>query len=142
MPRTRDLGKFQVTAPQIEPEKPQKRSRGRDGIFMRRGAFWISYVDAQGRRKQRKTAAYTLTQAREMRAAELAKAEKARVLGYTPPTEATFTEVMPRYLKHQHARLTASAYERTRGILETHLKPVFGTMRLAEIRRGRATLHH
>jgi len=115
--------------------KPQKRSRGRDGIFMRRGAFWISYVDAQGRRKQRKTQAYTLTQARSLREAELAKAEKARVLGYTEPSESTFGEVMPRYLKHQRARLSATAYERTRGTLESHLEPVFGTMRLADIRR-------
>jgi integrase len=48
----------------------------------------------------------------------------------------TFAEFSPRYLKHQKARLTPKAYERSRGISETHLRQAFGSSRLAEVRRG------
>jgi hypothetical protein len=65
----------------------------------------------------------------------LENAEKARLLGYTPPTKDTFAEFLPRYLQHQKARLTPAAYERTRGIVETHLRPYFGQTQLSLIRR-------
>src|SRR5947207_661998 len=113
------------------------RKKDRDGVFQRKGAFWISYNDAQGRRHQRKLkGVISLTKARELRNAELARAEKSRTLGYTEPTKDTFAEIIPRYLKHQEARLTPRAYERSRGIVEEHLKASFGNMRLAEIRRA------
>jgi integrase len=112
------------------------KKRDRDGIFTRKGSFYISYTDARGRRVQRKLkGVVSRTKAKEMRNAELAKVEKARTLGYTEPTKDTFAEVIPRYLKHQKARVTPEVYERTRGIVETHLKASFGTMRLASIRR-------
>lgn len=113
-----------------------KTTKGRDGIFSRRGHLYISYTDALGRRKQRKTNAPTLQQARAIRERELHLAEKARVLGYNPPGRETFTEVIPRYLQHQKARLTRAAFGRTKGIIETHLKTTFGPMRLSEIRKG------
>ena len=118
---------------------PRAKKNDRDGVYQRRDreGFWISIIDNQGRRRLRKLkGAHTLTQARDLRSAELARVEKARVLGYTPPGKETLAEVMPRYLNHQRARLTAAAYARTKGILETHLKESFGTMRLADIRRG------
>ena len=116
---------------------PRAKKNDRDGVFMRRGCYHISFVDSQGRRKQRKLkGAHTLTQARELRNAELARVEKSRTLGYTPPGKEMFSEVMPRYLAHQRARLTAAAYERTRGIVEGHLKNSFGPVRLADVRRG------
>lgn len=74
-----------------------KGKKNRDGVFERRGSFWISYNDAQGRRKQRKLrGAHTLTQARSLRDAELRNVEKARVLGYAPPGKETFAEIIPR----------------------------------------------
>src|SRR5579872_51868 len=113
-----------------------KRKRDRDGVFIRRGAYYISFIDAQGRRKQRKLKGVTsLTTAKSLRAKELENAEKARLLGYTPPTKDTFAEFVPRYLKHQEARLTVAAYERTRGIVEDHLQPTFRPMKLALIRK-------
>src|SRR5208283_828950 len=118
---------------------PRAKRNDRDGIYERRdrAGYWISVIDTQGRRRQRKLkGAHTLTQARDLRNAELARVEKSRVLGYTPPGKETFAEVMPRYLAHQSARLTAAAYARTKGIVETHLKESFGPMKLAEIRRG------
>ncbi len=115
---------------------PRQKVRDRDGIFVRKGSFYISFIDAQGRRKQRKSSAHTLTQARTLRAKELEKAEKARVLGYTPPGKETFAEITKRYLNHQKARLTPRAYERSRGVVEGHLKDVFGPIKLADIRRA------
>ena len=106
-------------------------------MFVRRGCYWISFNDAQGRRKQRKLrGAHTLTQARSLRDAELRNVERVRVLGYTPPGKETLAEIIPRYLAHQRARLTAGAYTRTRGIVGSHLKNAFGQLRLADIRRG------
>ena len=118
---------------------PRAKRNDRDGIYERRdrAGYWISVIDTQGRRRQRKLkGAHTLTQARDLRNAELARVEKSRVLGYTPPGKETFAEVMPRYLAHQRARLTAAAYARTKGIVESHLKSSFGPVRLADIRRG------
>lgn len=115
------------------------RKRERDGIFTRKdrpGAFYGSWTDASGRRRKRKLDAHTLQQARGVLAAERAKAEKARVLGYTPPGKETFAEIAPRYLKHQRARLTPRAYERTRGVVEGQLKSAFGTIKIANIRRA------
>lgn len=112
------------------------KTKDRDGIHMRNGRYAISYKDAQGRRRNLSTNAQTLTQARNLRAQILQDAEKARVLGYAPPSEDTFAEFVPRYLKHQKARLTPRAYERSRGIAESHLKAAFGAMRLAEVRRA------
>src|SRR5215470_19391538 len=108
----------------------------RDGVFIRRGSYYISFTDAQGRRKQRKLKGVcSLTEAKKLRNKELENAEKARLLGYTPPTKDTFGEFVPRYLKHQQARLTPAAYERTRGIVESHLKPSFGQFQMALIRK-------
>jgi integrase len=113
-----------------------EKKRDRDGIFLRQGSYYISFTDAQGRRKQRKLKGVTsLTTARALRAKELENAEKARLLGYTPPTKDTFAAFIPRYLKHQAARLSPAAYERTRGIVEDHLKPEFGTIQLSLFRK-------
>lgn len=118
---------------------PRGKKRDRDGIFERSdrpGAFYGSWIDAAGRRRRRKLDAYTLQQARNVLAGEKAKAEKARVLGYMPPGKETFAEIAIRYLRHQKARLTPGAYERTRGVIEGHLKAAFGSVKLANIRRA------
>src|SRR5579872_1354017 len=112
------------------------KTSDRDGVFIRRGSYWINFIDYQVRRKQRKLKGVTsLTTAKALRAKELENAEKARLLGYTPPTKDTFAEFVPRYVKHQEARLTPAAYERTRGIVELHLRPHFGQMQLSLVRR-------
>jgi integrase len=99
----------------------------RDGIYQRkdRPGYWISWMDAQGRRRYRKTDAGTLAEARAARAAELVRVEQARILGFTPPGDDTFEELATRYLAHQLVRLTAKSYEREKLIVENHLKPAF-----------------
>lgn len=114
----------------------RKSARARDGVYERndRSGFWISLTDAQGRRRCRKTDAQNITQAKQIRAAELLRVEQARILGFTPPGDETFAEVAARYLQYQKARLTPKAYEREQSIMNNHLKPFFNCP-LAAIRR-------
>jgi integrase len=107
----------------------------RDGISTYKGKFRISYIDGQGRRKQKKIEASTITQARTIRAAMMIEAERQRALGYIPPSEDSFTKFAVDYLKHQKARISPKGYERCQGIIEKRLKPVFGAKRLSDIRR-------
>lgn len=116
---------------------PRAKKRDRDGVFTRKGSFYISFTDAQGRRRQKKArGAHTLQQARNKRESEISDVEYALKYGIAPPTKETFGEIITRYLQHQKARLTPRAYERTRGIVEGHLKSAFGTMQLSKIRRA------
>jgi integrase len=98
-----------------------------DGVYTRgdRRGYWITWVNAQGRRRRRKTHARTLEQARKARAAELVRVEQAKCLGFTPPSEDSFVVIAKRFLAHQKARLTPKSYEREQGIVDEHLNPFF-----------------
>jgi len=89
---------------------PQKR----DGVYQRkdRPGWWISWTDAQGRRRCRKTDAANITQAKQIRSAELLRAEQAKMLGHNPPGAETFEDIAERYLKYQKARLAPMSYVR------------------------------
>jgi integrase len=112
---------------------PQKR----DGCYQRadRKGWWISWTDAQGRRRYRKTDAQNITQAKQIRAAELLRVEQAKILGHEPPGKDTFEEVAARYLKHQKARISPKAYAREDGILRMYLAR-FNSLRLAAIQKA------
>ncbi len=114
-------------------KSPQKR----DGCYQRsdRKGWWISWTDAQGRRKYRKTDADNITQAKLSRAAELLAVEREKMLGSKPVSKDSFAAVAVRYLAYQKARLTPKSYVREQGIIENHLKPVF-TCPLAAIRKA------
>jgi len=115
---------------------PRKSAQARDGIYQRkdRPGFWISWSDAQGRRRYRKTDAQNITQARQIRNAELFRVEQARVLGFSPPGNDTLEAVVKRYLTHQKARVSQASYLREQVSLESHLKPFFRG-KLSSIRR-------
>ncbi len=119
---------------------PKGKVKDRDGIYQRRdrpGTWWGSWIDASGKRRQRKLQAHTLQQARSLLNAEKARVEKILTLGYAPPSAEMLTTVVNRYLKHQKARLTPAAYVRESGILESHIKPFFGTeTKIASVRRA------
>ena len=120
---------------------PRGKTRDRDGIYTRKdrpGQFWGSWIDASGKRRQRKLDAYTLTQARELLNAEKARSEKARTLGYAPLTEETFSSYAIKFLKYQKFKLrSADEYERQRGIIGKRIfQPVFGQTSLARIDRS------
>jgi integrase len=119
----------------------------RDGVYTRadREGFWGSYIDAAGRRRQVKLQAPTLQQARQLLADKRAAVAKARVLGYTAPTERTFADYAAEFLRDQQRRispavargkLSRAEYERQCSIVRLHLLPFFGPMRLAAIRRA------
>lgn len=114
----------------------RKSSQKRDGVYTRpdRDGFWISWTDAQGRRRYRKTDAQNITQAKQFRAAETLRVEQAKALGFNPPGEETFADVAARYLQYQKARITPKAFEREQGIVENHLIPAF-PVKVASIRR-------
>src|SRR5262245_35804249 len=86
----------------------KSKSKQAPGIYERedRKGFWISWTDAQGRRRRRKTHAQNITQAKKVRAAELSRVEQAKALGFAPPGKETFAEGTKRYLNYQKARLT------------------------------------
>jgi integrase len=118
---------------------PRGKAKDRDGIYTRkdRPGFWASWVDARGKRRQRKLAAHTLQQARALLAAEKARADKTKTFGYAPPSAESLESVSARFLKHQKARLTGHAYVREEGILNGHLRQYFGDKtKLADIRRA------
>jgi len=119
---------------------PKGRVKDRDGIYQRKdrpGTWWGSWIDASGKRRQRKLQAHTLQQARSLLNAEKARVEKIVTLGYAPPSSEVLSAVANRYLKHQKARLTPAAYVRESGILEGHLKPFLGSdTKLASVRRA------
>lgn len=115
------------------------KTRERDGVYQRpdRPGWWISFTNSKGQRRRRKVAgAHTLQQARAALASELQNVERTRIFGTPPPSVETFAGIAPRYLKHQSARLTAAAYERTRGVVEGNLVAFFGPMKAGDIRRG------
>src|SRR5216684_3650685 len=102
---------------------PRRSRERRDGIYQRkdRPGFWISWTDAQGRRRFRKTDAQNITQARQIRNAELLRVEQARVLGFSPPSEDSFEAVAKRYLIHQKARVSRESYLREKVSIDSHL---------------------
>jgi integrase len=113
-----------------------KRKQIRDGVFQRRErkGWWISYLDARGRRKREKVRASTLQQARDALTRRRDEVARIKILGFTPPGDDDFAEVAARYVEYQKPRLTQRAYERESGIIENHLKPAFNG-KVASIRR-------
>lgn len=105
----------------------KKSHEPRDGIFQRkdRKGFFISWVDASGKRRKRKTNATNITQAKTALAAELTRVEQAKALGFSPATKDSFAKLADRFIIYQRARLTPKAFERESGIIRIHLKPFF-----------------
>jgi integrase len=115
---------------------PKKTPQKRDGVYERkdRKGLWISWTDAQGRRRQRKTDAQNITQAKQILSAELLRVEQAKMLGHAPAGEETFSEVADRFMKHQKARLKPASYRREEIVRRIHLAR-FNDWKLAAIRK-------
>jgi integrase len=101
--------------------------RNGDGIYTRkdRPGYWISYKDADGRRRRRKVEAPNKTKAGDLRSGYVSREEIAKAHGVRPAGPETFTKVAQDYLTHQRPRLCAANYKRECGIIEDHLKPFF-----------------
>jgi len=125
---------------------PKKHAHRRDGIYTRpdRPGFWGSWIDAQGRRRRRQFKVNTLQQAQAALAAERQKVEEEKKFGKPLLSEDTFSIFADEFLAYQKRRISSKVvrgklsrteYQRQCGIIEKHLKPFFGSFRLAAIRR-------
>jgi integrase len=99
----------------------------RDGIFTRKGkpGYYTSYIDANGRRRQKRIHATNKTEAKKIRGAILARVEKMRVLGVAEAEDESFESTSQRYLAYQKPRVSEQTYERIEGILTKRLQPAF-----------------
>lgn len=112
-------------------------ARNGDGIYTRkdRPGYWISYKDADGRRRRRKVEAPNKTKAGGLRSGYVSREETAKALGIRPAGSETFAQVAQDYMTHQRPRISAANYRRECGIIGDHLKPFFGG-ELRAIRRA------
>ena len=97
------------------------KAKERDGVFQRkdRSGWWVSYVDASGRRRKQKVVAHTRTQAMNALSTLKTREQRDRVLGVKTVSEITTADLLARYKRHQRTRLRATTFERLDGILET-----------------------
>lgn len=97
------------------------KAKERDGVFQRkdRRGWWVSYVDASGKRRKEKVTAHTRTQALTALSGIKTREEKGRILGVKAASEISTADLLARYKRHQKTRLRPSTFERLDGILET-----------------------
>lgn len=109
----------------------------KDGIYKRPDSpwYWITWIDAQGRRQRRAVKVRYRKQAEAARRAEMERVEKQKALGFAPPAEDSFKLVAARFLAHQQARVSPREYDRQKLIVDQHLKPFFD-WKLAAIRKA------
>ncbi len=98
--------------------------------------WWASWIDASGRRPRRRARCCDpATGAHASECRGRARADELKTKGYAAPVADSFGLVLDRYLKYQKPRLSHGSYERTRGIVEGHLRPCFGRLRIGDVRR-------
>ena len=97
------------------------KAKERDGVFQRkdRSGWFVSYIDASGKRRKEKVVAHTRTQAMDALSALKTREQRDRVLGVKTASEITTADLLARYKRHQRTRLRATTFERLDGILET-----------------------
>jgi integrase len=97
------------------------KAKERDGVYYRkdRSCWYVSYIDAQGKRVRQKVEAYTRQQAMDALRRIKTKEEIARTLGVRPASDITIEALFERYKRHQKARIRPTTYERLGGILDT-----------------------
>jgi len=113
---------------------PKKRKR--DGLYWRkdRKAWWVSYINAQGRRVRKPAPdAQSHDEAGTFRADERRQVREQRKLkpGEVLACRDSFADVADKYLAYQKPRLQAKSYQRESGIVADLKKFFFG--QLAEI---------
>jgi len=110
--------------------------RKRDGLYWRkdRRAWWVSYIDAQGRRvRQPAPDAQNHDEAGTFRADERRQAREQRNLkpGEVLASKDSFAHIADKYLAYQKPRLAPKSYQREAGIVDD-LKAFF-TGRLVDV---------
>ena len=104
-------------------------AKERDGVFQRkdRSGWWVSYVDASGKRKKEKVTAHTRTQAMTLLTQIKTRIERESILGVKSASEITTADLLKRFKTHQKAHLRPTTFVRLDGILET-LKAALPTL--------------
>lgn len=103
------------------------KQRKRDGVYWRkdRGMYWLSFVDATGKRVRKPGAQSWEDAKRVLAEATLHEKNKASLKpGEVLPCEDSFADVADRFLAYQKPRITAKSYEREASIV-AHLKEFF-----------------
>jgi hypothetical protein len=127
---------------------PRKKLGAAGNVYQQHGreGYVIRWIDSTGRRRSRSLTTATLKEAREMLAVEKHNVAEAKRFGKPLPSDVTFRDWADEFLRLQQKRITAQVvrgklsrgeFIRQQGIVEKHLKPYFGTMQLARIRKAR-----
>lgn len=97
------------------------KAKERDGVFKRkdRSGWWVSYVDAAGKRKKEKVTAHTRTLAMTALSLIKTRIERERILGVKSASEITTAELLARFKAHQKTHLRPTTFIRLDGILAT-----------------------
>jgi hypothetical protein len=100
---------------------PRGKAKERDGVFQRkdRSGWWVSYVDASGKRKKEKVTAHTRTQAVTALAQIKTRIERESILGVKSASEITTADLLARFKSYQKAQLRPTTFVRLDGILNT-----------------------
>ena len=106
----------------------------RDGLFQRRGWWWIDYHDADGRR-HRKKAAPDYQTARIIYRDTMTAIAKGEVLGVRGEGLRLKDFVEQKYWPTVKASVSAGEQVRARSILDTQILPYFDGVKLARLRR-------
>jgi len=105
------------------------KAKERDGVFQRtdRSGWWVSYVNADGKRKKEKVTAFTRTQAMTALSQIKTRIERDSILGVKSASEITTADLLKRFKAYQKAQLRPTTFVRLDGILET-LKAALPTL--------------
>ncbi len=97
------------------------RAKERDGVFQRtdRSGWWVSYIDASGKRRKEKVVAHTRTQALNALNGIRTREQREQILGVREVSEISTADLLARYKRYQKTRLRSTTFERLDGILET-----------------------
>jgi integrase len=106
-----------------------------DGIRRRKdreNAWYITWIDVEGRRHKKRACRQSFDGARQELARERAKTQEAKETGFVPMT---FKDAAKDYIDRQKSLVSPKEYERQKSILEKHLKPFFAG-RLRQVSKG------
>ncbi|HTK90704.1 MAG TPA: site-specific integrase [Verrucomicrobiae bacterium] len=125
-----------MTPPQEDTvtPKPANKSRRRDGLFQRRGWWWLDYTDADGKRHRQKGAPDYQT-AKLILREKLSAIAKGEALGVRGESIRLSEFVERKYWPTVRANVSPGEAIRARSILDIHILPRFGGTKLAKLRR-------
>jgi hypothetical protein len=123
----------QERTPPVTP-KPANKSRRRDGLFQRRGWWWLDCTDADGKRHRQKGAPDYQT-AKLLYRQTMTAIAKGEVTGVREEGMRLREFVDRRYWPTVKTALSAWEVDRARRVLDRQLLPRFGDAKLVKLRR-------